>query len=57
MFSILKPRNLPRPSIRGSEEYQQPDGDDHWPVTVTSQKRIPAVPHKTNRLEKIYHNI
>lgn len=28
-FSTLKPRNLPRPSIRGSEEYQQPDGDDH----------------------------
>ena len=35
---------LPRPLICGSEEYQQPNGDDHRPVTVTSQKRISAVP-------------
>ena len=32
-------------SIRGSEEYQQPDGDEHWPVTLTSKKRISEVPH------------
>ena len=27
---------------------RQPDGDDHWPVTVTSKKRISAVPVWTN---------
>jgi len=36
MFSTLKLRKLPRPSIRGSQEYRQPDGDDHWPITVMS---------------------
>ena len=29
MFSTLKSRKLLRPSIRGFEENQQPDGDDH----------------------------
>ena len=47
-FSALNPAKYRsfRAFVDRSKDFwrRQPDGDDHWPVTVTSKKRISAVP-------------